>query len=129
MGCDIHSFAQKKTNDGYETLKWKWDRGPFGWRNYDVFAFLAGVGNYSGITPISEPRNLPNDFVADEFYEYNGHSASWLSVEELLNFDYGCCIGDGQKMTWREFLGDVFFEDLNKLVEIGADRVVFYFDN
>ena len=31
--------------------------------------------------------------------------------------------------TYREFLGEAFFDDLARLVAAGADRVVFWFDN
>jgi hypothetical protein len=72
-------------------------------------------------------------------------------VSELLEFDYdtpmedrrvtrqmpsgilngGCTCepGEGEKMTFREFLGPAFFDDLEKLKAEGADRVVFWFDN
>ncbi len=34
-----------------------------------------------------------------------------------------------KKTTYREFLGEKFFEHLANLEEAGADRVVFWFDN
>lgn len=132
---------------------------PFGWRSYAVFGFLAGVRNYSGVVPISLPRGLPVDIKVPhgEDFEYwlGDHSHSWLSVAELEAFDYDALVedrrytgqrallwggaitsgpctaepGNGKMMTWREFLGDSFFEDVAELRRIGADRVAFGFDS
>ena len=93
-----------------------------------------------------------SDGVRDEYGDgFDYHSASWQYVSELLEFDYdtpmedrrvtrqmpsgilngGCTCepGEGEKMTFREFLGPAFFDDLEKLKAEGADRVVFWFDN
>lgn len=155
MGCDIHSYAERKAGDKYEFIAdQKFADGystPFDWRAYGMFAFLAGVRNYSDLTPIAEQRGWPADAsaAAQEDFETWGpdaHSPSWLSVEELAAFDYeqpmedrrvmrggngGCTAkaGGGQMTTFREFLGEQFFEDLAKLKDAGADRVVFFFDN
>lgn len=171
MGCDIHSVAIDANGNVIEGGKWadgktanpdcEYTHGegePFGWRIYGVFAFLAGVRNYSGIAPISEPRGLPADLKPDARDDYwhddcwlGDHSFSWLSVAELVEFDYdammedrrvagrlasgmisGACTaepGHGKRMTWREFLGPDFFHDLAELQRIGADRVVFGFDS
>jgi len=171
MGCDIHSMAIDKNGSLIEGGRWadgadadpdmEWMEGegePFGWRNYSVFGFLAGVRNYSDVKPISAPRGLPVDVKApdvDDFDWLGDHSHSWLSVAELEAFDYdalvedrrytgqkelpwggtitsGACTaepGNGKMMTWREFLGNDFFKDVAELRRIGADRVVFGFDN
>lgn len=109
MGCDIHSFAEKRNK---ETGKWekvtnhfslddfsksyyKKDKGdhPFDWRNYSMFAFLADVRNYDCCEPISEPKGLPKD-VSDEVknehndWDCDAHSASFLTLKELTDFDY-----------------------------------------
>ncbi len=77
------------------------------------------------------------------------HNPSWILAEDLLKFDYDQLIddrrytkqtgprsfdggatrepGQGQKMTWREFLGEEYFEELGKLKE--GYRLVFFFDN
>ena len=149
MGCDIHSRGERKV-DG----KWKLILGPepFGDRNYSVFAFLAGVRNYSEVPPISEPRGLPDDIDDDGDGDYFGdHSYSWLSLDELLKFDYDakiedrrvtrqiapnltsgaetCAAGEGKLQTWREYLGAGFFEELERIKNTGAERIVFGFDN
>lgn len=148
MGCDIHMQAERKV-DG------KWQIVPgnfFDWRGYNVFAFLAGVRNYSAITPIAAPRGLPDDAVmANDGDDLGDHSFSWLSMDELLAFDYGACTedrrvmvqtgpnswnggataepGGGKTTTYREYLMEGFFEELEKLKAAGADRIVFGFDS
>ena len=121
-----------------------------------MFAFLAGVRNYSKIIPISEPKGLPIDVckTIKDMYDQGGsdyHSVSWLGVDELTAVDYlstiedrrvtmetspnffdgGCtCLpGQGSNVTLQKFLRQSFFDDLKKLQDIGAERVVFWFDN
>jgi hypothetical protein len=149
MGCDIHVQAERKV-DG------KWQLVPgnfFDWRGYNVFAFLAGVRNYSAITPIAQPRGLPDDCVdTDDYNSARGgdHSFSWLSIPELLAFDYEARMedrritvtegnftngavtaepGGGETMTYREYLREGFFDELEKLKAAGAERIVFGFDS
>lgn len=153
MGCDIHSFAEKKV-DG----KWKrvFHIEPFKARSYGTFGFLADVRNYSGVPPLAKPRGFPEDAApstAEEYQSWEGdaHSASWLTVDELESFNYDqimedrrytqqtgpnmfnggatCDPGLGKKMTYREFLGREFFGDLAEAKELGAERIVFFFDN
>jgi hypothetical protein len=153
MGCDIHSHAERRVGDGWEAIP---GLHPFDWRSYGMYGFLAGVRNYSAVPEIAPKRGVPDDLSAGVRGEYDGwdsdaHSASWLSVEELTAFDYnqvmedrrvtrqtasnvwdgGCTAapGEGETMTYREFLGDAFFADLEKLKAAGAERVVFWFDN
>ena len=155
MGCDIHSYAEKKVNGKWEKVsdqfsldefdkKWygkeKGDN-PFGWRNYSIFAFLAGVRNYDHCTPISEPKGLPDD-ISDEVKEKaddwdgDGHSHSFLTVKELSDFDYGKTFFDDrgkETETYSNFLGKQFFDDLEILKNLDENpenvRVVFWFDN
>src|SRR6184192_3698982 len=129
MGCDIHSFAEHKV-DGkwiqatdfvklgeFDRSYYKKDYGssPFDWRCYGIFAFLAGVRNYSHCECItSEPRGLPIDsellnapLDKPESFTYGGysngiattkgetitcdidyHSHSHIYLNELLEFDY-----------------------------------------
>ncbi len=153
MGCDIHSFAEKKNAQGqWEVIP---DFEPFEDRNYALFGWLADVRNYSGLTPIAERRGIPEDAsfeVKDDYeaWDCDAHSASWLSIEELLAFDYdascedrrvtrqtsygwdgGCTCepGEGRQTTYREMFGQDFFNDLDKLKELGAERIIFWFDN
>lgn len=152
MGCDIHCYAERQVDGKYEIIE---NLFPFDRRDYGLFAWLAGVRNYSAITPISEPRGLPEDVstsVKEDFSRWGGdaHSDSWLSVPELLAVDYDvqiedrrcmrplpsgvfsgaqtCEPGEGIKQDLKTFLGVAYFEDLEALKDRGADRVVFWFD-
>lgn len=129
MGCDIHSFAEVKRNGKWEEVKeaftldefdkkyYKKEKGdePFGWRSYGLFAFLAGVRNYSHCECITgEPRGLPDDseflntlLDEPENFSYGGydhgtattkkeyytkdadyHSHSYITLKEFLDWDY-----------------------------------------
>lgn len=152
MGCDIHTYAERKTGNTYKLVK---DMTPFDWRAYGMYGFLAGVRNYSDVPALAANRGLPDDVCAQVSAEYerwgcDAHSASWIDVQELADFNYdqtvedrrvtrqtawgldgGCTAepGGGAMTTYREFLGDSFFTDLDKLKASGVDRVVFWFDN
>lgn len=172
MGCDIHSYAETKKKDKWVLVtdifplsdfdkEWdKRERGdhPFDWRSYGLFGFLAGVRNYSEVPTIVEPRGFPED-ASDEVkkaweeWEYGGHTPSWITVKELLDFDYDQVFwdrrvtkvegnvtngaahaeeGEGEHLTIREFLGEMYFKHLEALKEIGSPentRIVFWFDN
>ena len=156
MGCDIHSYAERKSTGGGGWEAIKEVPHPFSWRSYRVFAFLAGVRNYSAVTPISQPRRFPTDASPEARSDYelwgsDAHTPSWLTVKELNDFDYTqqmedwrcgrqitprlyseaetCDPGEGIQKTYQEFLGDHFFKELDKLNGAGAERVVFWFDN
>lgn len=154
MGCDIHIHAERREDDhwAYAPMKGK----PLGSRSYGVFGFLANARNYSAIRPIAMPRGFPEDASgttrsAYDWWGCDAHTPSWLTIEELLAYDYEqqiedrrytrqeapnffngaatCEPGDGKHMTLREFLGERFFEDLKLLSDGGAQRIVFWFDN
>lgn len=158
MGCDIHLIAQRKLSNSSDAPVWSDNEAEYedirdiflDYRSYGLFGFLAGVRNYSAIPPISKPRGIPSDFhteshpfrEADSYY----HSKSWLSVQELAEYDYdqivedrrvtingdgGCTAepGGGEQMPLREFLGQWYFTELERLQAAGADRIVFCFDN
>lgn len=153
MGCDIHSHAERKTGDHYEKIA---DLEPFDWRSYSMYGWFADVRNYSDVPPLSEPRGLPDDTseaVRGSFNDWgsDAHTPSWLSVAELVAFDYDQPVedrrvtvqlgpnfwsgggtsapGGGAMTTYREFLGEAYFRDLAELVATGADRIVFWFNN
>lgn len=71
-------------------------------RNYDVFSILAdvrngygfaGVKTGEGFNPISNPKGLPNDvselvYDASDAWGVDGHSHSYLTLRELLDYDW-----------------------------------------
>lgn len=103
MGCDIHLYVEARDKRGWLTRdEWKvedgWTDVPFDSRffndrNYELFAILAGVRNKYDIKPIQEPRGLPSDcdpmiLKANDSWGEDGHSHSWLTLAELLAFDW-----------------------------------------
>ena len=155
MGCDIHSYAEKKVNGKWEKVgeifpmdewlrnyyKKDFDESPFDWRSYAMFGFLADVRNYSNSEYLSEPKGLPDDISKEvkekaDYWDGDGHSHSFLTVKELIDFDYGKTFFDDmdeQRKNYKSFLGKGFFEDLEILKNIDKNpenvRVVFWFDN
>lgn len=182
MGADIHSFVEIRKEGKWELFEeevfpvYKDEKidSPFNWRSYSLFGFLADVRNYSNCKPISENKGLPDDseyLNSPSDYDYdwlglkttstkkddirndgNYHSFSWLSLKELLDFDYdstfedlrytselvndkgivygsnGAAVakpGEAKKISYREHLsGSGFFEDLEVLKTLGAPEDV-----
>ena len=115
MGCDIHLYVEVRGPDkvwgSYEEWVDKYGEGRFDvpyekqvytGRSYDLFSILAnvrngygfgGVDTGEGFVPISEPRGLPDDVsfevqrCADD-WEADGHSHSYLTVQELMEYDW-----------------------------------------
>lgn len=109
MGCDIHMHVEgKKTINKVE--KWvsgdyfsvnpyfedegeeKYKIAPiYDNRDYRMFSILAGVRNYTDITPISELRGIPDDCCSEiaassEYWGSDGHSHSFLTLAELEEY-------------------------------------------
>jgi len=175
MGCDIHIWAEvrdKKTGTwtmvGEEFSLDDWTKEyrkkdktehPFDHRDYSVFAFFADVRNYDHCEPLSEPRGIPedsDDWIINEYERWNGdaHSASYLTLRELSEFDYdkkfwnrriekqlspnswtGAGLaeeGEGKIISYRENFGKQYFTHLEELKQLGDPddvRIVFFFDN
>lgn len=110
MGCDIHMVLQIKDGD-----KWKTSKVLDIARNYKLFSVLANVRNgygFAGVDTgnqipfISEPKGLPEDlevlngdyiqldipiidyYEITDTFSLGDHSFSWLSGEELLNYNW-----------------------------------------
>lgn len=111
MGCDIHCYVEYRTKPPHEGVK-QWS--DFGGRinpgrHYPMFSALAGVRNYHGITPVAEPRGIPEDtgysarddnmlFISDEGGDgYVTPERAAYYVEE-----YGCKYINGHdgQPTW-----------------------------
>lgn len=111
MGCYIRTALFKKTEEGFEMLEGR-EAEILTQQSYGMFAFLAGVRNYSGVTPLAAGRELPEAIKKTVYpqvikigfggYEYEDdddmggilgyrdyiHSVTWVGVDELFNFDY-----------------------------------------
>lgn len=86
MGCDIHMFIEKKIGSEWMSMG-EIDVN----RNYDLFAFLAGVrGDGQHFARKGFPEDASQQ-VKEECWEYgsDGHSHSYLTLRELqtVNWD------------------------------------------
>lgn len=160
MGCDIHMHAEKRVDGKWVKAERVIPKNKYGDplenRSYGYFGWLADVRNYSEIPPIAQPRGVPDDMAPEtkasfESWDSDAHSASWLTVDEILAVDFeqiiedrrvtrqtgpnswsgGCTAepGEGKKETLREFLGEYTINALLKLRDEGVERIVFWFDN
>lgn len=151
MGCDIHTFVEKRnkeTNqwelvkddvfslDDYDKEYYNKEKSNtiFDWRSYKMFSILNDVRNHNGIMPMYDTcRGLPDDVskeVEDEYESGGIHSESYLTARELIDFDYDKRTTEDE--SYRDCLGDFFFIHLEELKSLGNPddiRVVFWFDN
>lgn len=87
------------------------------WRCYDLFAILANVRNGrgfagcltgAGFNSIVEPRGLPDD-VSDviksesDSWGMDGHSHSWLTLKEILDYDWDQRTTNYGMLSWNEY--------------------------
>ena len=125
MGCDIHLFVEVEhdgtwnsvdeweTEDGYTSVVY--EKQYYNGRNYDLFALLANVRNYNNVKPMKCPVGLPDDvsyqvMQKSESYGSDGHSHSYLTLKELIDFDWDQSIKEAGYMTHKQC--DVFNESL-----------------
>jgi hypothetical protein len=118
MGTDIHCFVEKEVSEGvwekqygFESDWYKPNDEYFGGdcykstdqpiesRNYTLFTLLCGVRDRDqGITPISEPRGLPDDISSETKTYFDDdwelHSVSNVTLKELLS-----ALDDDQEVT------------------------------
>lgn len=155
MSCNIHAWAEKRLFGGWRHIPMS--NEPFTYVHwYGLYGFLAGVRNYHEVPPIAPQRGLPDDvsaYVRRDHADWStdAHSTSWLTIAELAAFDYSlpmedrrytaqtgprsfdggatCEEGQGRITTFRKFLGENFFKELDRLRSLGVERVVFWFDN
>lgn len=127
---------------------------------YGLFGFLANVRNYSEVPFIQQSRGLPSDaseslkqFASDDGYGLGDHNLGYVTLKELLEWDYSKTFQDmrtsktvgsftdgaarsetgGVTITFKEFLGEWYFNELEflrRLVDNPDDlRIVFGFDS
>jgi hypothetical protein len=121
MGCDIHIVAERKnpTTGLYEPWGTFTERhgsfvqdGPkefmneiYEGRNYTLFGVLAGVrgGDDHMIAP---PRGLPTDMSPEvaKYHEDVDHTPSYLTLRELLEFDWTTPIRMAGAIAWPHYL-------------------------
>lgn len=101
MGCDTHMHIERLEGETWKSLDtWVEDEDGdirvkdvfYDTRNYDLFAILADVRN-DGLEPLCSPLGLPTDVSpevqkASDSWGGDGHSHSWHTVQELLDYDW-----------------------------------------
>lgn len=162
MGCDIHVKLEVKISGKWMLQELAEDI--FDCRNYGLFGFLADVRNYSKVPPLKQSTGWPSDItksVIEWERSYRGmceHSHTCITLKELLEFDYdqtfedrrickqvkpnffdGAALadeGEGRIVTYREFLGEWFFNDLSRMERFLTEeitdkdiRLLIFFDN
>jgi hypothetical protein len=89
MGCDIHAHLEILWQEDGQESCWLYYTPLSINRDYRLFARMANVRNYRGeVTPIAAPRDLPTNIsqmtrIRASLWGDDGHSHSWLSLEEL----------------------------------------------
>lgn len=87
-------------------------------RNYNLFAVLADVRNgrgfagsltSAGFNIISEPRGAPGDIAVEtrydlEQWDVDAHSVSWLTLKEILDFDWNQTATLYGMVSWPTFV-------------------------
>ncbi len=111
MGCDIHAHMEIKW-DG----EWLYYAPVNIRRNYPLFARMARMGRCYNIRPIAENRGLPEDvskmaLIHSDNWEQDGHSHSWLSLEEL------CTLFNEFTVIWGNF-HDTRFDFLDEFPDL-----------
>lgn len=154
MGTDIHVLCQKK-DENNRWVNMEFERGtfspkgypyqPFQCRNWDLYRFF-GYGLYDEDPSISmtrRPRDLPDDLKVDDDCDYKldgmfigEYGFNWMTVEELFKVDYDKkyisfydFTETEEKKPLRDLLGNYFFKDLDKIKELGVERIIVGFDS
>ena len=137
MGCDIHVYTEVKkdgqwvstdrwetetNDDGSERVYRPYESSIYSERNYDLFAILADVRNGvgfagcdtgEGFVPISSPKGMPENASVEvknvaESWDADGHSHSWVTLAELLAYDWT------QTTTLRGYVTAPVYYDWNR---------------
>ena len=141
MGTDIKTWAvDKEGNDITTQRNWGDDidcgyhrEFPFDWRSYAMYGFLAGVRGYLDIEPIAQGRpwkDAPEFLKEGEECEISVLGETWVSVDELSSFNYDIEVFNTQShsmVNLRKFLGPDYFDNIEELKRIGADKVFMAF--
>lgn len=151
MGTDIDLYVEHKVGDRW-TAPGNWavddygdadidlDDRVYAERNYVLFAALAGVRNYFGVTPFFVTRGLPTDvtsLVQTQADCSGGHNHGYATLSELQQADWLQLIGSEQaveKQPLAQCVGDFFSRVLPVLWQLSANepdnvRIVYWFDS
>ncbi len=159
MGCDVHMFLERKLEDesnewasadiwdkndlfidypdsSFPEYKVKAVNRLFNRSSYILYAILASVRNDDNkIIPIAKPRGLPSNVSEmvrrqEEFWGVEGHSHSWLTLDEIINYDWTQTFTDyhGEIRCYKDYF-EIFINKIHTINKTGTFRTVFWFDN
>ena len=147
MGCDIHTFVERKINGEWESVdKWADDELPNTYiprddrfytnRDYVLFGMICrNVRTLfeNGLPPKGIPDDLTTE-VTNAFYDWgdDGHSHSYLTPKEIRQL-IAMTISDSEfaKVNYEGYYYKLFTAWETKLLSYGGEdqRLVFWFDN
>jgi len=121
MGCDIHLYGEtQKTPAGDWTACGEWGTDKYGnWelisnplyfgRHYALFSVLADVRNYNELPLIAPAKGLPLALSPEvarmaEQWDCDGHSHSYLTLKELLEFNWYQPITSSGLVPWPAYV-------------------------
>lgn len=143
MGCDIHMFVERREGGRWVTAEhWKEDntfciahpeKEIYEGRDYAFFYILTGrvrPGRTNAV-PIHPCKGIPADACPEvqrmaEQWKGIGHSHSWLTVAELLHYDWS--VYQSEPFA-GDYITGTFLPDLIKFGPPDDVRIVFFFDN
>lgn len=138
MGCDIHMVVELydwvPDGKGDEVQAWSMviaEPAAYGDRNYALFGALAGVRNHD-VPKIADKRGVPEDASPEtkkwsQRYGADGHSHSWVTLAEVLAYDWSALPYETSFPDWAKALTKSPARmDYKKPEHI---RFVFWFDN
>lgn len=143
MGCDIHTFIEKKVNGKWEPIfLYRIDGNhpelayPYNGRNYELFSILAGVRGWHNA--LVDLRGLPTDISEGVSREYDwwgndAHSMTWYDLFELSLFEKEHRNEEGYEYL-TEFYNSIRFylniaQEYVYNLEPNQYRVIMWFDN
>ena len=146
MGCDIHTFVERKHNGKwvmiqptpYRLIGTDEEYALAEHRDYGFFSALAGVRSEHRDVKCTEPKGLPPDVSdsvemhSEEFWGVDAHSHSWEMLSDFINL-YLFLHGDTAfaHKTFQQQVYQMFGLEVRDDTEENSSnfRVVFWFDN
>lgn len=116
----VEKYNSNNEKDWQEYYERKYHEDWFSMRDYDCFVILAGVRMDRIISenfkPISKPKRLPKDLSKElSKAEFGYHDKSWLTVKELIDYDW-------DQTIWKD--GYVNFEVFKQRIESNDESTV-----
>ena len=128
MGVCIHGLMEIKVAGSWHGIHREWGR------NYNLFALMAGMRNENNLTPVSQPKGLPDDVSVLTRIENNewgddALSESWLSLMEVEIVARRIEILDGKPCRDIEGVKYHLRRYLQNHESVVETRLVFWFSN